>query len=186
MAESHSTPKFCECGCGQATKMITPRESSPGHGYIAGQYRRFVHGHNANVPNPVRSQKEYAAWSRMKHRCYNPNNPNFHNYGGRGISVCHQWMDSFDIFKRDMGDRPSDSHSLDRINSNGNYEPSNCRWATSLEQVRGRRVTLYIYFEGELMLLTEAAKSTGINYTAFHGRQSRRGTLIRLSELLEA
>jgi hypothetical protein len=75
----------------------------------------------------------------MRGRCLNPNNAKYPIYGGRGISICKRW-DSYENFLTDMGERPSAKHSLDRINTDGNYEPSNCRWATSKEQARNRRI----------------------------------------------
>ena len=75
----------------------------------------------------------------MKDRCYNPSNKVYHNYGGRGIKVCSQWLTNFEQFKADVGERPSPKHSLDRINVNLGYEPGNIRWATVKEQARNRR-----------------------------------------------
>lgn len=86
---------------------------------------------------------EYTVWRGMIDRCSNPHSASWHHYGGRGISVCSKWRDSFETFLADMGPRPvgpSDRkralYSIDRINSDGNYEPSNCRWATQSQQVR--------------------------------------------------
>src|SRR5690554_6984436 len=70
--------------------------------------------------------KEYRAWVHMKTRCSNPNYPMFHRYGGRGITVCDEWMSNFENFLRDMGESPSDEHSLERLDTDGNYDPSNC------------------------------------------------------------
>ena len=82
---------------------------------------------------------EYKAWQNMKARCLNPNDISFKNYGERGIKVCDRWKNSFSNFLSDMGRKTSDQHSLDRINVNGNYEPSNCRWATDIEQNNNTR-----------------------------------------------
>ena len=74
----------------------------------------------------------------MLSRCYRPNSNGFHNYGGRGITVCDRWRESFANFLADMGERP-EGKTLDRINVDGNYEPGNCRWATATEQMANRR-----------------------------------------------
>jgi hypothetical protein len=75
----------------------------------------------------------------MKERCANPNNTNFFRYGGRGITVCKEWIDSFEQFLADMGNRPGKGYSIDRIDVDGNYEPKNCRWATHKEQMNNTR-----------------------------------------------
>ena len=87
----------------------------------------------------------YQTWVNMNKRCSNPGDREYGNYGGRGITVCACWRMSFETFLEDMGERPggprgsADHHSLDRIDNDGNYEPSNCRWATALEQIHNRR-----------------------------------------------
>lgn len=86
----------------------------------------------------VSNMPEYQAWYDMKHRCLNPNNTRYANYGGRGIVVCKEWLNSFENFLEDMGPRPS-RRSLDRIDNNGNYEPGNCRWATDKQQAYNKR-----------------------------------------------
>ena len=83
---------------------------------------------------------EYRAWSDMWQRCTNPKCKNYNNYGGRGIVVCSRWQE-FQVFMSDMGNRPSDAHSLERVNVNGNYEPTNCTWATASQQNFNRRPT---------------------------------------------
>ena len=80
----------------------------------------------------------YITWTGMKRRCQNPNDRSYPDYGGRGIRVCERWQ-TFENFLADMGERPSDKHQLDRIDNDGNYEPSNVRWATRQLQIRNRR-----------------------------------------------
>lgn len=82
---------------------------------------------------------EYKAWTSMISRCYNENNVSYKNYGGRGIVVCDRWRYSVKNFVKDMGLKPSSDMSLDRINNNGNYEITNCRWSTSIEQNNNQR-----------------------------------------------
>src|ERR1035437_7538077 len=82
---------------------------------------------------------EYKCWIGLKNRCLNPNNSAFKYYGAREIKVCDRWMNSYENFLADMGKKPSASHSIDRINNDGDYEPSNCRWATPIQQAANRR-----------------------------------------------
>lgn len=99
----------------------------------------------------------------MIRRCENPKTFGFARYGGRGIRVCERWRNSFTAFLADMGERPSASHSLDRINTNGNYEPENCRWATRLQQNRNSRNNTLIEWNGETLCIAEWAERTGIS-----------------------
>lgn len=97
----------------------------------------------------------------MHDRCTRPANPQFKNYGGRGISVCERWND-YKTFAEDMGERPSPSHSIDRINVNKGYEPDNCRWATRKEQQRNKRHRVFVTIEGVEFRAIELAEQSGL------------------------
>lgn len=112
---------------------------------------------------------ELFVWEGMKARCFNSNSPQWKNYGGRGISICSRWMD-FGSFYRDMGPRPSRLHSIDRIDTNKDYEPSNCRWSTSIEQGRNRRDNVLMSMNGKTQCLAAWASDLGIPYSCLYYR----------------
>jgi hypothetical protein len=105
---------------------------------------------------------EYAAWSAMKHRCHNPANKSYHNYGGRGIVVCDEWILSYAAFLADVGRRPSPKHQLERIDNNGNYEPKNVRWATRTEQLRNTRHNRLLTYNGTTLCIADWAEKLAI------------------------
>src|SRR5271169_1645388 len=100
-------------------------------------------------------------WSSMKQRCFNPKAQEFKNYGARGITVCDRWM-KFANFLSDMGEKPA-GLSIERIDNNGNYEPSNCRWATKAEQCCNRRDIRFLEFNGERLPMRHMADKFGID-----------------------
>lgn len=103
---------------------------------------------------------EHRSWQAMRARCLNPAHQAFHNYGGRGITVCARW-ESYEDFLTDMGRRPTKRHTLDRIDNDQGYEPGNCRWATKKEQLRNTRFNRMVEFRGETMCMTELAERFG-------------------------
>lgn len=113
---------------------------------------------------------EYAAWRSMIARCESRTWRDFPNYGGRGIRVCDRWRHSFDAFVSDVGRRPSSTHSLDRIDVDGNYESGNVRWATLEEQANNKRNTLRLTVRGETKTATEWMRIAGLTRRALDAR----------------
>jgi hypothetical protein len=122
----------------------------------------------AQLKHGMYGTPEYLSWGSMIQRCTNPKNNNFKNYGGRGISVCKSWRDSFESFFQDMGRRPTDT-SLDRIDVNGNYEPENCRWSTALCQARNKQNTITTFTEAEKVRELYLSGTTPSQITAILG-----------------
>lgn len=110
----------------------------------------------------------YGLWSSMLTRCYNKNSKHYNIYGGRGIKVCDRWLPEnlgFEHFVSDMGERPSNMHTLDRINNDGDYCPENCRWATITQQSNNKRKSIIVYYFGKRIYLKELCKIIGLNYS---------------------
>lgn len=114
---------------------------------------------------------EYAIWVQMRQRCDNPADLSYPRYGGRGIAVCDRWG-VFEAFLSDMGRRPP-KHSIDRINNDGDYEPSNCRWATQSEQARNTRSSKFITHDGETLCHTDWERRLGIRNGVIYSRLKR-------------
>lgn len=117
----------------------------------------------------MRNTPEYRSWVHMKDRCLRTTDKSYPRYGGRGITICDRWVGSFINFFKDMGLRP-DGTSLDRIDNNGNYEPSNCRWATVAQQSNNRRSCHNIYYEGRHWTMKELSNHFNINYDKLRQR----------------
>src|SRR5580698_8175617 len=113
--------------------------------------------------NEAQRTPEYRVWINMKGRCCNPNYPGYERWGGRGITVCDEWLNDFERFLADVGRRTSPKHSLDRWpDKNGNYEIGNVRWASRIEQARNTRSSRIIEFHGESKPLVAWAEETGL------------------------
>lgn len=123
----------------------------------------------------------YVTWNQMKMRCLNPKNPAYKYYGGRGISICDRWKSSFAAFVQDMGERP-DGFTLERLETNGNYEPSNCRWASRKEQMLNTRATRKIVIDGIEYKASVLAEISGLKTDTIIERAQ---TLKTLEEILD-
>ena len=130
------------------------------------------HKHTKPVTPEQLTDQEFhnlaSTWVGMIARCYRQSGRDFENYGKRGIKVCNRWR-RFSNFVADMGVRPN-KMSIDRVNVNGDYKPSNCKWSTPKEQVRNRRCTTYLTFRGQTLSLPAWAEKLGIKYMVLHHR----------------
>lgn len=129
----------CECG---TIKSVVYTFIKTGRSKSCGCVQRNV-WKNINTKHLKHNSREYSSWLNMKTRCTNPKFKQWKDYGGRGITICKEWLNSFEQFYIDMGRRPIGT-SIDRINVNGNYEPNNCKWATTKEQRQNIRIYVKI------------------------------------------
>ena len=112
---------------------------------------------------------EYKSWQSMKDRCHNASSKDYPRYGARGIRVCDRWLNSFENFFADMGPRTK-GQSIDRIDNNSGYEPSNCRWTNNTTQANNRRSTRFVTLNGETKSVSEWARIVGISFVAMSKR----------------
>ncbi len=156
------------CHRGGVMSHVNPRAAS-------GERRRLPDGTYGPSSAPkVADRPEYNTWEGIKQRCHNPNEKRYAEYGGRGITVCVRWRESFEAFLADVGSRPSPEHSLDRLDNDRGYEPGNVRWATRSQQQRNRRTTNHrLTFRGETRCVTEWAEILGISERTLRARAVR-------------
>ena len=133
---------------------------------------KFIMVHGEAATSKTKATSMYKTWTGMRSRCNNPKDYAYNNYGGRGIEICKRW-DKFENFLEDMGVRPTKKHSIDRINNNGNYELSNCRWATMKEQCYNRRTNTIITYNNCSKTLTEWAKTRKLDARTLSTRLRR-------------
>lgn len=179
-AESSRTGKsrwLCSCSCG-SSNTVTASDLWSGTISCGCALREWCasdrrHGHARRSGR----SPEYSAYRAMMKRCYNPKEKSYPRYGGRGISVCQRWLSDVSNFLADMGPRPSDGHSIDRINVNGNYEPNNCRWATSRQQQNNRTNNRVIKYKGEDYTLAQLTEKSAVKSATLAKRLDRGWTV---------
>lgn len=157
----------CVCSCG-ATKAIGGHYLRSGTSRSCGCLAREIAG-NRYRRHGMKGTPEWECWQAMKQRCLNPKAQAYPRYGGRGIKVCGRWM-TFENFYADMGPRPSSEHSIDRKDNDGDYEPSNCHWATKIDQNRNRSIARVIDFNGVMVNGADLAEAHGMTTELLYGR----------------
>lgn len=171
-----STPNkhywICRCECGNYKSVDGNKLKNgtiKGCGCLRGKITKYQ----------IQNKKLYKKWLHMKSRCLNEKDISFKNYGARGIKVCNEWLDYNNFAKWSLENGFKEELELDRINTNGNYEPSNCRYITSLENRRNRRVTRKAVYEGKVMTLKEIAEIKNIKYQTLWAREKRKNRCVQ-------
>ena len=166
----------CRCRCG-TERDVEVQSLRSGQSSSCGCLRRErasetnrTHGESPWVNGGT---AEYRAWAQMIDRCKNDTLPEWNRYGGRGITVCSKWRNSYESFLADLGRRPSPGHSVDRINNDGNYEPRNSRGATRSEQARNMRSNRRLTIDGRIMTVVEWSESSGVPSQRIYSRLHR-------------
>lgn len=158
----------CVCRCG-SRRAVSGGNLKSGHTQSCGCLHKEKTS-EATKTHGASKSAEYRIWNGMKNRCLDKSNVNFDRYGGRGITVCARWLNSFEAFLADMGQRPSSKHSIDRINNNGNYEPGNCRWATAKEQANNTSANVLLTINGLTKPLSIWAAEYGLDRSVVMSR----------------
>ena len=159
----------CECGriipiCGKELRRKDKRAVRS-----CGQCHRIIHGHSVGG----KASPTYVSWHSIITRCTLKDDKHYRDYGGRGITICDRWLNSFELFLADMGERPTKSHTTERINNDGNYEPANCRWATKKEQSRNMRSNVVIEHNGRSMILADWLIELNVNTQTYYYRRRK-------------
>ena len=160
---------LCRCDCGNKT-VVNGRNLRNNNTKSCGCLIKGASTRVGKKTHGMSKSPEFIAWRSMKNRCTNKQCKSFKNYGGRGIKVCDRWIESFQNFYDDMGQRPSKKHSIDRIDNDGDYTPENCRWTTDIKQNNNLRRNVYIECDGETKTIAEWSKFLNVPYFKIHYR----------------
>lgn len=161
----------CQCECGNKNKVIVQASHlRSGHTQSCGCLQKVIVS-DANQTHGKRGEPLYAIWIAMKKRCYNTNNVDYADYGGRGINVCPEWREDFQSFYDwAMSSGYCEGLTIERNDVNGDYEPQNCRWATRKEQANNKRNNRYITYNGKTLTEAQWADELDMNYYTLWSR----------------
>lgn len=158
----------CRCKCGNIT-IVTSFRLTSGRTKSCGCLQRELVG-NMNKTHGLAGIPEYKIWIGIIQRCTDSNQKSFKNYGGRGITICKKWRNDFMAFYDDIGTKPTPKHTIERIDNNGNYEPSNCKWATCQENTNNKRNNHFITINNWTLTIAQWARFVGIKWETLHKR----------------
>lgn len=167
----------CLCTCGSRVT-VSRKSLIQGNTKSCGCWKReesSIRLTELKTTHGMTGSTEYNIWANMIQRCTNPASQAYNDYGGRGIAVCDRWKGSFEAFYADMGPRPSPDHTLDRRNTDGNYEPGNCRWVTWDVQQNNRRNNVRVDHEDASETLSNVARRSGVTYQSLWVRVRKKG-----------
>lgn len=164
---------ICKCDCGNITHPITGSVLRKGKSTSCGCYAKKLTSERSSTHRKSQTRL-YSIWQGMKGRCFRNTSPAYKYYGGRGISVCGEWKNDFQAFYDwAIINGYADNLTIDRIDVNGNYEPSNCRWVTQKEQAQNKRRAIMIEINGISKSLLTLSEETGIPYKTLYNRHSK-------------
>lgn len=187
--KNKTTKWLCKCDCGNT--VVVYQSNLAQNTYSCGCLKkemRLLGGNKRNSASiefgAISKHPLHSIWNMMKSRCYKPYCISYKNYGGRGIRVCDRWLgeNGFEHFVTDMGERPSKKHTIERIDSNGDYCPENCRWATYTEQNRNRRNTIYVVLDGVKIPLAKVCQDYNLPY-GYVSKKIRKG--VEINDILQ-
>ena len=172
----HESLWVCKCDCGKITNPIQSGSLKSGNTQSCGCL--YVASH---TKHGLRNTRIYSIWQGMKARCYRKSHTYYKRYGGRGITVCDEWRNDVQAFYDwAMSNGYADNLTIDRIDANGNYEPSNCRWVTLDVQHNNREKTVFVEINGQSKTLSQWAEVTGLKYGTIKRRHEKGATGIDL------
>jgi hypothetical protein len=153
----------CKCDCGKIKEVLSS-DLKKGATTSCGCYQR-QRSKESNMTHGLSETRLYNIWSHMKERCTNQNAIDFYRYGGVGVSVCEEWISSFEAFRDwSLKNGYRDDLTIDRIDGTRGYEPSNCRWATTEQQNNNKKNNIIVEYDGKRMTLGQLSKTVGVNY----------------------
>lgn len=173
---------LCRCDCGNTHEAGTGGLRNGGIQSCGCLQRELVA--KRSTTHGMRKTTEYRIWTHIKQRCYSKANKDYYKYGARGIYVCDRWLNSFENFYHDMGPRPSDKHSIDRIDNDGPYSPGNCRWATARQQANNRKNNVRIKHNGEIKTVSQWARHFNVRRDFLANRLAQGQSLEEIIQLM--